>query len=529
MVTCLWFGGLLASVAQPISLEAENGTLLGVVTSTAVPGYSGSGYVTGFSDEIDRVQWSFNATGGLYRLEIRYRSQFGDKEYGGSLNGTGLSGPFASSTTFAVANHGLVELVSGMNSLEIGGGWSWYEIDRVDLTPATPTLLLPVPSTLVDPEATLAARMLMADLVADYGKLTWTGQHQASEVPAIFSASGERPVIISGDLMEYSPSRIANGANPGSHTEDMIALEQEGYALSLCWHWNAPTNLIDTPDHEWWRGFYTHATTFDLAAALADTNSVEYALLLRDIDAIAVQLKKIADAGRPFLWRPLHEAAGGWFWWGRNQNPGPFKELWRLLFSRLTTHHRLHNLIWVLTNEDPDWYPGDDVVDIVGVDAYPVDHNDPLSPRWEGVKTQFDGVKLLALTEFGGLPDIERMHRYGVWWAYFLPWAGSLGPAGEPASRIMNVYQSAEVLTLDQANARPPAFLGIEYLAEGMTTLQGTGPRGAIWKLLSSTNLSFPNGNWSQIDSGTFTGGVLEYNDLGASNYQQRFYRMEQP
>jgi len=158
--------------------------------------------------------------------------------------------------------------------------------------------------------------------------------------------------------------------------------------------------------------------------ALANTNSVEYSLLLRDMDAIAAQLKKVASNNIPVLWRPLHEASGGWFWWGA-KGATPFKALWRLLYNRLTTYHNLHNLIWAISNEDPNWYPGNDVVDIVGVDAYPSDIGDALSPNWMALRAQFNGVKLLALTEFGGVPDIERMQVFGVYWAYFACWEGS--------------------------------------------------------------------------------------------------------
>jgi len=87
--------------------------------------------------------------------------------------------------------------------------------------------------------------------------------------------------------------------------------------VTLCWHWNAPSHLKEDTENEWWGGFYTQHTTFDVAAALADPTSEEYRLLLRDIDVIAAELKKFSDAGKPVLWRPLHEAAGGWFWWGR--------------------------------------------------------------------------------------------------------------------------------------------------------------------------------------------------------------------
>lgn len=83
-----------------------------------------------------------------------------------------------------------------------------------------------------------------------------------------------------------------------------------GPRLTCYIDWNAPSGLIDIEGKEWWRGFYTDSVTFDVAAALADTTNPDYLLLIRDIDAIAVQLKRLADANVPILWRPLHEAEG---------------------------------------------------------------------------------------------------------------------------------------------------------------------------------------------------------------------------
>ncbi|RYD36553.1 MAG: hypothetical protein EOP87_05260 [Verrucomicrobiaceae bacterium] len=220
--------------------------------------------------------------------------------------------------------------------------------------------------------------------------------------------------------------------------------------LSVIWHWNAPSGILNTPEQPWWRGFYTEATTFDVAAALANPSSPEYAQILRDIDTIAVQLRKLQDAGIPVLWRPLHEAEGAWFWWGA-KGPAAYKQLWRLLFNRLTTYHGLHNLVWVLTVEDAAWYPGDDVVDVVGVDAYPDDRTDALLTRWQPLRDRFDGVKPIALTEFGGVPDIEKMQRLGVWWAWFASWQGAQhGPQSAPDATVSRIYQSAGVVTLDE-------------------------------------------------------------------------------
>ena len=427
---------------------------------------------------------------------------------------------------------GLIQLVSGDNTIEIGGNWNWYEIDKVDLVPtATPPPPLPVPATLADTQATFAARMLMQALVTDYGKHTWSGQHDTLDLAYIQNTTGRKPAFVEGDFMDYSPSRVYYQGIPAHLTEDMMALENAGHILSFCWHWNAPTNLINTPDHEWWKGFQTFATTFDVQAALANTNSVKYSLILRDIDAIAVQLNKVASNNIPVLWRPLHEAEGGWFWWGA-KGPEPFKQLWRLLFNRLTGYHGLHNLIWVYAISDPDllpgWYPGDDVVDVVGVDEDYCDVNDPLSPQWEMLKARFDGVKLLALTEFGGVPDIEKMQNtFGVWWAWFSPWSGEV--PSMPTNTVVRIYQSPAVITLDELNAVPPRITGVARLGNGALQFMGTGPRGSTNRILTTTDLSLPMNSWSQINTGKFAGGVFTFTDAQLTNDPQRFYRVLKP
>ena len=522
----LLVAAVLPATGANIILEAENAVRNGTQTATAAGGYSGTGYVTGFDTGTDYVRWTFAATNGLHRLLIRFRTPYGEKGFDATLNGAVTSGMFPSNSAFTSFDVGLVELTNGNNTLQIGGGWNYYEIDRADLIPTNaPAPPLALPATLVDPQATFAARMLMQDLVADYGKITWSGQHETNEVAIMQSVAGRKPLIVSGDLIDYSPSRVQFQGQPANYTESLIDLEKAGHVQALCWHWNAPTNLINTPGYEWWRGFYTYATTFDVASALANTNSAGYVLLLRDMDAIALQLKKLSSNNIPVLWRPLHESEGTWFWWGA-KGPEPFKQLWRLLYQRLTSYHGLHNLIWVLSSEDPVWYPGDDVVDVVGVDAYPTDPTDALSARSQALQARFNGRKLVALTEFGGVPDIEKMQRYGVWWAWFAPWTGSLGPSSAPAATVIRIYQSTNVLTLDEANAVPPKFISITTLPGGATQLTGQGPRGTTNWLTASSNISLPGESWPIISTNKFSGGVFYLtNDLPA-DLTTRFYRI---
>lgn len=463
-----------------LTLQAEDGTLTGVSRSTSVSGYSGTGFVTGFDQAGDNVTWSsFSATPGSYRMTVRFRSAFGDKGFEGSLNGVAFSGTFRASSSFTTYDAGLVSLRSS-NTMTMGGGWNYYDIDAVTLTPETPVAPRPVPGIPVNADATPMARALLARMVQGYGTVTLSGQNDTRDLAVIQSASGKLPALIEGDFMDYSPSRIASGANPGNLSENFIALaKDQGYLVSMAWHWNAPTKLVNSTEYPWWRGFYTQGTTFDIAATLAAPASSDYQALIRDIDAIAVQLKKFAAADVPVLWRPLHESEGGWFWWGA-KGPEAFKQLWRLTYDRLTDHHGLDNLIWVLTSEDPAWYPGDDVVDIVGVDAYPGDRSDTLSSRWSPLLTRFDGLKPIALTEFGGVPEIDAMKQLGVTWAYFFSWNGSYGPSIEPTAKVQRVYTSANVITKDENPPLVPvADPGVVTIAAGVTQTDSVVRTGA--------------------------------------------------
>jgi mannan endo-1,4-beta-mannosidase len=203
-------------------------------------------------------------------------------------------------------------------------------------------------------------------------------------------------------------------------------------------------------NHLWYRGFYTDSTKFDLQKAIDNPNSKDYALLLSDIDAIAIQLKKMSDANVPVLWRPLHEAEGGWFWWGA-KGPGPFKKLWRLMYDRLTNYHHLHNLIWVdCSGTNPDWYPGDKYVDIIGIDAYPSDEHDTQTESWKTLLAEYGGRKPLALTEYGGVPDVPDMRKIGVDWLYFVSWTNDLGPKKNGLEWDKRIYTWPTVINEDR-------------------------------------------------------------------------------
>jgi mannan endo-1,4-beta-mannosidase len=444
--------------SDTVHLNAADARLIGAVRLDA-----GRGFVTGFTQPGDGIEWTFNGKAGIYDLKIGYRAG-GQKGFDATVDGHGLSGMFpASGDKFSSVKAGRVELVDGTNRLKITKGWGYYDIDYAEFTPAAPPIALkPVRPGLTDTHASPEARRLMAYLRSVYGKKTLSGQYDESESAWVKKQTGMTPAILGCDLMDFSPSRIEHGSKPGDAVDGWIESALRGQILTISWHWNAPAHLVDkivkdangnTVDESWYKGFYTNASTFDVAQALADPSSQDYKLILRDIDAIAIQLKKLSDAHIPVLWRPLHEAEGGWFWWGA-KGPEPYKKLYRLLFDRLTNLHGLHNLIWVHNSVNPAWYPGDDVVDIQSTDQYPSDHTDPLSSTWDDLFTRFNGNKPVALAEFPGAPDVPRMFRFGVRFLYFVSWTGDVGPKSTAPAVLKAVYHSDQVVTAESLPGR---------------------------------------------------------------------------
>lgn len=351
---------------------------------------------------------------------------------------------------FGTVNAGKFLLHDGQNIITIGNGWGYFGIDYITIKPTVAPVPVKPPKQLTDARATSSTKALFSYMVDMYGSKVLSGQQE--DVEYIRSQTGKYPAIGAFDLMDYSPSRIERGANPTGNSESYISWAKKGEGrgiISLSWHWNAPTDLLDEePDKLWWSGFYTRATTFDLAAALADKNSERYKLLIRDIDAIAVQLKKFQDADVPVLWRPLHEAAGGWFWWGA-KGPDAFKELWEIMYERLENYHQLHNLIWVYTaSPDINWYPGDRYVDVVGLDIY-TNPSANMSGDWASMQNLFGGKKLVSLSESGTLPDPDKVRGYGTWWSWFSIWSGGF-IQNQPLSLLQRVYNDEDVITRDE-------------------------------------------------------------------------------
>jgi mannan endo-1,4-beta-mannosidase len=179
-------------------------------------------------------------------------------------------------------------------------------------------------------------------------------------------------------------------------------------------------------------------------------------VLLKELDRLIEFLKEIQNI--PVIFRPWHEHNYSWFWWGKNHcKKQDFIQLWQTTSDYLK-NQGVHNLLYAysptqIESNYLDRYPGDNFVDILGVDHYFYNKIydlaliglNPLKKYKEGIiwlcEESVRRNKIPAITEFGQ----ESSHYSRFWTDYF----------GEPLMK-----ESMEKLTATrEAPKKGPAYI----------------------------------------------------------------------
>jgi len=313
----------------------------------------------------------------------------------------------------------------------------------------TPSSLKPVTLN-ASPEVV----QLLQYLQSISGNHTLTGQHA---VPLLRSArlieaqraGGNFPAVFGMDFGFDSPGTW-DGINFRQQiVDEAIQKYREGYLIVLMWHAVRPIEDEPVKFKDSIQGKLTDEQWHDLITPGTEVNE----RWKSQVDVIAWYLKQLRDAHVPVLWRPYHEMNGGWFWWGKKPGPDGYKKLYRMLFDRLVNFHKLNNLIWVYgANEatppgvDPydTYYPGDDVVDVLGTDVYHTNF----------AKEQYDQLlavakdKPIALGEVGSVPSPEVLKDQPRW-TWFMVWDDPT-EGGATAKGIRATYNCDQAITLNQ-------------------------------------------------------------------------------
>lgn len=76
---------------------------------------------------------------------------------------------------------------------------------------------------------------------------------------------------------------------------------------------------------------------------------------------------------------------------------------------------------------------------------------------------------------------------------------------------------------------QPPQIGAAIRTADGNFQISGTGPTGAAYRILSTTNAALPLATWTELGAGTFSDGMFSFTDLNATNHPIRFYSVVTP
>lgn len=452
-----------------LTVEAESGKPEGNAKANDFPDASGGAYVNGVNVEGDALTMTADIEySGFYDMNFLTMGSEG------RVNNVLVDGmKVGDITTNSPAEFGdtllsYIYLDKGTHEITITPSWGYVDIDCLILTAAATPITedtYKVEPTLVNPNADENTKRLYKFLCDIYGKYSLAGQYAdegraSSEYEKITAKTGKTFAVLGLDMGNYSLGSKAHGAESKTVEYAYDWYKNAGGIVQLCWHWTTPEDYaVNAGDQPWYSSFYKEGSKLDLDKIMNGEDDAAYQLLMDDIDNMANELARLRDAGVPVLWRPLHEASGGWFWWG-NCEPESYKKLWNVMYDKMTNEHNLTNLIWVWNGQDPAWYPGDETVDINGWDIYAGNHVDSSqSGRFDDMATNYGTkTKLIALTENGCVMDPDKVFNDNARWLFWGTWSDPftmklgvvINDEYTTVELLTKAYNHERVLTLDE-------------------------------------------------------------------------------
>ncbi|MBX7245950.1 MAG: carbohydrate binding domain-containing protein [Candidatus Sumerlaeaceae bacterium] len=181
-------------------------------------------------------------------------------------------------------------------------------------------------------------------------------------------------------ILSVSYDSSANPPNPAQFATVLKAYWQQGGLVAVNWHVR----------HPWTQGLYGYCPVPQMPCPVADPVNIPDLLnpvttsglaarqfLDSELDVVGAGLADLQSSGVVVMFRTMVEMNGGHFWWGARGRQ-EYVDLYRYIRSHLIGHWNLHNIIWCcsgLQTPHPQlaadyYYPGDDAVDIFGMNIY---------------------------------------------------------------------------------------------------------------------------------------------------------------
>lgn len=291
--------------------------------------------------------------------------------------------------------------------------------------------------------------------------ITWRNEHGRSDT---YELLGDYPAVMGFDIggIEVNNEKSIDGIPFPRLREEIVRHHERGGIVTISWHPKNP--LVGTT--AWISddiGNYDEAVAAlkkinreDLVEKIDDPRGTlksvvvggkMHARYCRWLDRVTNFLLSLKDSKGnriPFIFRPLHEDNGAWFWWGKKYGSDEdFRMLWNVTQNYISSALP-KTMLWAYSpNLQGSWterewlkrYPGDDRVDLIGVDAYQWGTENDFVRQLDAdlrvvSKIAREHRKVLAITECGyrNSPDATWwtrvmkpvLDRYPV--SYFLAW-----------------------------------------------------------------------------------------------------------
>lgn len=277
---------------------------------------------------------------------------------------------------------------------------------------------------------------------------------------------GKNPAIFGTDMNDYDLRR--------TNAKFLQDLDRAGIILTINWHMH---NLVTGGNYRCPSKIPCDRRQIARILPGGDKHSD----LLQKLDRAAAFFKTLKDdRGEliPVIFRPWHEMNGGWFWWGAptaknglENTPEEYKALFNFTINYLRQKRGVTNILVAyapnifgkgaaVKKSYLQYYPGDETVDILGLDAYV-----PNLPERLATDVAFlpalarSKQKVAALTEVGfhpqrGFKSPDSQNRQNTWW-----------------SSLLTPLQSGEYAYLLTWSNRPNAYF-VPYLPPALQDFQ---------------------------------------------------------
>jgi len=236
--------------------------------------------------------------------------------------------------------------------------------------------------TLIDKNASVQTKALYSNLkkLTDKGVMfghqdgdaygvKWKAEPGRSDVKEV---CGSYPAIHGWDLGNLGRANNIDGVDFVAMRQMIKANYDRGSINTISWHVDNPVSKKNAWD-----------TTRAVKHILPGGSSHGYFVSQLDLVADFLANCTSGSVKVPIIFRPYHEHNGNWFWWGKgNCTEQEYIQLWKFTVDYLKNKKNLHHLIYAfspdrsrmdLNNARASYlyaYPGDDYVDVIGLDDY---------------------------------------------------------------------------------------------------------------------------------------------------------------